>query len=261
MSYIPRSSTTRISSALVLVAFVVAACGSSTQQAPTVPASAPSASSLAQSPGVPGASPSSPDQTPGIPSPDLPPVEHTPLPAGPSFKLKAFASRVVVADLGIDLPIISGDLQPPPSYPYCDVAAYVTRFVQPYEPGLTYISAHAQKGMFLPLLRASEVDDGASLIGQTIQVYVSDGRLFGYTVTQVVRHAIDYSVLETIPLDEQTLILQTSEGVYGTVEKLQVVATLSSQETVDLATANPVPHPRDCEPTPTESPATASATP
>jgi len=161
--------------------------------------------------------------------------------------------------MDIDLPVISGDVQPPPSYPFCDVAAYVTRFSQPYETGVTYISAHAQKGMFLPLLQAERADNAQQLIGREIDVYTSDGGMFVYKVDQVVLHATDYAILDSIPLDQHELILQTSEGPYGTIEKLQVVASLQSQTTVPLADANPEPHPRDCEPTPSPEWSTSPA--
>ena len=160
----------------------------------------------------------------------------------------------MVASQGIDLPIISGDLQPPPNYPFCDVAAYVTRFSQPYETGITYISAHAQRGMFAPLLKASENADGAELLGQSVEVYVSDGRRFDYRVERVVRHATDYAVLAELALDQRWLVLQTSEGPYGTVEKLQVVASYQGESTVDLSQANPAAAPRECEPDPTPAP-------
>jgi hypothetical protein len=178
-------------------------------------------------------------------------VARTPGPSVPRvapLQPPAVASRISIASLRVDLPIVSGDLQPPPNYPYCDVAAYVTRFNQPYEPGLTYISAHAQRGMFLPLLEASERNEGAELLGQKVDVYVSDGRLFTYTINRVVRHATDYSVVAVIPLSEQLLILQTSEGPYGTIEKLQVVAELTGESAGVLADANPPAIPRGCEP-------------
>lgn len=170
------------------------------------------------------------------------------LPRVPPLQPPAYASRVVIEDLDIDLPVVSGDLQPPPNYPFCDVAAYVTRFGQPYEMGVTYISAHAQSGMFAPLLMASERADGAELVGMKVQVFVSDGRRFDYVIERVVRHAVDYAVLAELPLDEQVLILQTSEGRYGTIEKLQVSAAFESETTVEPAVAAPEPSPRDCRP-------------
>jgi hypothetical protein len=171
------------------------------------------------------------------------------VPRVPALQPPAYASRVIIPDLGVDLPVISGDLHPPPSYPFCDVAAYVTRFNQPYEPGVTYISAHAQRGMFLPLLDASQRNDGEELLGRTVDVYVADGRAFTYRISLVVRHATDYAVVGQLPLEEQHLILQTSEGPYGTLEKLQVVATLETVSTVSAAEANPPASPRACEPT------------
>lgn len=170
------------------------------------------------------------------------------VPSVPALVPPAYASRVVVPDLGIDLPVISGDLQPPPSYPLCDVAAYVTRFNQPYEPGITYLSAHAQRGMFLPLLEASLRADGQELLGQRIDVYTSDGRRFGYRIESVVRHAVDYAVVTGLAAEQRYLILQTSEGPYGTLEKLQVVAIYEEETTVDPVEAAPEPRPRDCRP-------------
>jgi hypothetical protein len=163
--------------------------------------------------------------------------------------------------MDIDLPVISGDVQPPPSYPFCDVAAYVTRFSQPYEPGITYISAHAQQGMFLPLLRASERDDGAELLGMDVIVYVSDGRTFTYEINRVVRHATDYSALNELDLSGRHLVLQTSEGPYGTTEKLQVFAELTGEGTAGTEVANPVPAPRDCEPESSDATASPSDAP
>lgn len=177
------------------------------------------------------------------------------LPHVPPLQPPAFASRIVLSGLGIDLPVVSGDLMPPPSYPLCDVAAYVTLFGQPYEQGITYISAHAQRGMFAPILAASERNDGQEMIGMKVSVFVSDGRRFDYRISRIVRHATDYSVVDQIPLDVQTLIMQTSEGVYGTLPKVQVIANFESETTVDLADANPEPHPRDCDPTHAHSPA------
>lgn len=150
--------------------------------------------------------------------------------------------------MGIDLPVISGDLQPPPSYPFCDVAAYVTRFEQPYDLGITYISAHAQEGMFLPLLEASRRNQGDSMLGMRVDVYTNDGMRYGYTIERVVRHAVDYEVINSLPLDERRLILQTSEGPFGTTEKLQIVAVPVDEGPVDPAEANPEPSPRDCRP-------------
>lgn len=221
---------------------------------PSAPVAATPASPASPASGAQPVSQASPSEAPRTPGPSVPRV--------PALQAPAYASRVVIAGLGIDLPVISGDLQPPPSYPFCDVAAYVTRFNQPYEPGITYISAHAQRGMFLPLLKASERNDGQELLGQTVDVFVADGRAFTYRIDQVVRHATDYAIVGQLPLDGQRLILQTSEGPYGTLEKLQVVATLEGESTVIPAEANPPASPRLCEPTtPPASSSSPSASP
>jgi len=164
------------------------------------------------------------------------------------------ATRIVIASQDIDLPIISRDKrikgQGPDKYPPCDVALYHTAFQQPGDPGTTYIYAHARDGMFLPLLLASQHQDGASIIGALVQVYTSDDREYVYQITQVKRHALDFSLALDAPPGSQQLILQTSEGPRGTVPKLQILA-----EPVDVLDAsshdsNPKPHPRACYSTP-----------
>ena len=54
-----------------------------------------------------------------------------------------------------------------------------------------------------------------------------------YQVTQVKRHALDFSLALDAPPGSQQLILQTSEGPRGTVPKLQVLA-----EPVDVLDAS-----------------------
>jgi hypothetical protein len=161
----------------------------------------------------------------------------------------SFASRVVVPEMAIDLPVVSGDLRPPPNYPYCDVAAYLTFLAQPDEPGTTYITAHAQDGMFLPILEASERDDGREMLGMTADVYTTDALRYRYEIWQVQRHITDRGIAtEGLAPDERRLILQTSEGPYGTPDKLAIAARLVSIERVDRATAMPQAEPRDCTP-------------
>nr|MBA3852699.1 hypothetical protein [Chloroflexota bacterium] len=237
-------------SLILSAAFVLlAACGSSPDQVASPVAAA----------GTPAPSPSSPPQgtlAPDATTPTPPQASRPPLLQPP-----AYASRVTVVESGIDLPVVSGDLQPPPNYPFCDVAAYVTRFGQPYETGVTYISAHAQEGMFLPLLEASQRRDGQELIGQRVDVYTNDGMRYGYRIERVKRHAEDYEILAELPLDERRLILQTSEGPFGTTEKLQVLAVPVDESPVDIAEATPEADPRDCRPEELTGGATASPGP
>ena len=86
------------------------------------------------------------------------------------------------------------------------------------------------------------------MIGMRADVYTNDGRRFSYTIDRVVPHQTDYSVISTIPFEQRTLILQTSEGVYGTLEKLQVLATFVEEAPVDVEEATPEARPRDCRP-------------
>jgi hypothetical protein len=196
-----------------------------------------------------GASPSlDPNATPTpvyltSPSPFDP--NATPDPNG-----RAFASRIRIPSLRIDLPVVSSDLYVPgnaDSYPLCDVATFMREYMQPGELGTTYIYAHAQHGMFAPLLKASLTDDGASLIGSLIEVYTSNDELHLYEIYLVKRHATDLSLADAPP-GVQMLVLQTSEGVSGTIPKLQVAARPISVVPASPIDANPVPHPRVCLP-------------
>lgn len=158
-------------------------------------------------------------------------------------------SRIVVRDLGIDLPVVSGDLivaGNAPDYPLCDVAQYLTTYRHPDRPGTTtWIYAHARPGMFLSLLETSEKGDGAALIGSKVEVYSTGGRRYTYRVTEVHRHAVDRSLALVSP-EARRLVLQTSEGPRGTVPKLQVAADFISVTSSTMAEAMPPAVPRDC---------------
>jgi len=102
------------------------------------------------------------------------------------------ATRIRIPALNIDLPIIPGDEVIAGNvdfYPLCDVAMFMPGFVQPGQAGTTYIYAHAQRGMFLPLLRASLVDDGVALVGSLVEVYTSTNEVHVYEIATVKRHA------------------------------------------------------------------------
>lgn len=194
-----------------------------------LPAGSPSAT-VGQSPGA--ASPS-PSVVPGDP---------------------AIATRVVVPSLEIDLPIVSPDLvvpnQGPGPYPPCDVAIYHLAFVQPGEPGTTYLYGHARDGMFLPLLTGAEHQNGAGMISSLVEVYTDDDLRYVYAITVVKRHALDFSIAENVPAGVSQLVMQTSEGPRGTVPKLQVLAELQDVLPADHAAAHPKAKPRGCYNTP-----------
>jgi hypothetical protein len=206
---------------------------------------------------APGAASS--DQPNGVPSTPRPSPTPSGVPLNPSARPtpiatpaagRGFASRIRIPSLGIDLPVVAGDLVVPGNqgfYPLCDVAMYLPDYVQPGEAGATYIYAHAQRGMFAPLLKASQVADGAAMIGGLIEVYSSDDVLHLYEIYVVKRHALDLSLADTDP-GEHILVLQTSEGPSGTIPKLQVAARPISEVPATHTDANPVAAPRVCVP-------------
>jgi len=225
--------------ALLALASMLAACGeepsgagSSTQPLermdPTPHTAEPSESAAGPSP--------APTFQPG-PSPSIEPESAS------------RASRIVLESLGIDLPVVPGDLQVagnPPGYPLCDVAQYSPAYRQPGQTGTTYLYAHAQEGMFLPLLEASRSNDGRSLDGVEVIVYTEDGRAHRYEIFSVIRHATDHRIADTVRPGDRRLVLQTSEGPSGTVPKLQVAARHVSSEPDDGDPAPPPAAPRVC---------------
>jgi hypothetical protein len=186
----------------------------------------------------------SPSVAAASPTPS-PSIAASPSPSGSPEP--SVASRVVVPALRIDLPIVAQSFGPGKgAYPLCDVAQYLEIFGQPSELGTTYLYAHAREGMFLPLLKASERNNGRALIGDLVQVYTADGGLYLYEIFRVKRHSRDFTLADDVPLGEQRLILQTSEGPKGTVPKLQVAARLVSVGSAPIDEANPKPKPKDC---------------
>ena len=168
----------------------------------------------------------------------------TPDPSASAAAVARVATRVVVPALGIDLPVI---LQPGSanSFPPCNVAMYIQQLHQPGQPGATYIYAHARTGMFLPILTASQANNGKSMIGMLVEVYTSDNMEFLYEITTVHRHITDLS--SAFSTTDETLWLQTSEGPRGTIQKVQVVAKPLSSGPADPAAAHPTPHPVFCQ--------------
>ncbi|MEO8273006.1 MAG: hypothetical protein ABI620_02935 [Chloroflexota bacterium] len=161
----------------------------------------------------------------------------------PTFPAGRVATRIVIRRLSIDLPVM---LQTDNYglFPLCDVALYQPLFGQPGQGRATYIYAHARVGMFLPLLRQSEVNDGAKLKGMLVEVYTSDDWRYVYTITEVRRHTHDLN--DAAATTTERLWMQTSEGPIGTVPKLQVVADFLSAEKTDPKSAHPAAHPKIC---------------
>jgi hypothetical protein len=170
--------------------------------------------------------------------------------AAPREGPRTAATRVAIPALGIDLPVVSEFVTldgNEPDYPLCDVAQYMAGYLDPGQPGTTYIYAHARPGMFLPLLEASLIEEGRSLIGMDALVYTSDARQYTYRMFLVKRHATDFSIANDLVAGEQRLVLQTSEGPRGTVAVLQVAARLVSTAVANPDDANPPAHPTVCQ--------------
>jgi hypothetical protein len=169
----------------------------------------------------------------------LPPLGSGAPPTTAPIPADRTVTRVRVAALGIDLPVIRS------ASVVCDVALeYLDpRLGVPGQGRATYLYAHAQAGMFLPLLTQSQVSNGSKMKGMVVEVWTNDDQRFLYVITKVLRHVPAASAFDApFAVKTDQVWLQTSEGK-GTQPKLQVVAELLSQETVDHAQANPTPHP------------------
>jgi hypothetical protein len=159
----------------------------------------------------------------------------------------AIPIRIRVPSLGIDLPVVSSERTVPGNsrdYPLCDVAQYWDIYDLPGAPGTTWIYAHAQPGMFLPLFLTADSTAGAGLMGAEVTLQLRGGRLLRYRIDEVKQHALDRRIARRNRPGQHRLILQTSEGPPGTVPKLQVAARLVGAEWTDEAA--PVPKPRAC---------------
>ena len=167
----------------------------------------------------------------------LPPIgSATPAPT-PSPDPNRVATRVRVAALGIDLPVVKG----PKGYPYCDVAMYLKEFGQPGQGRATYLFAHARPGMFEPLLKTK----GVRMVGNIVEVWTSDDQLFLYEITEVRRDQRNLDDAQGATTEQ--LWLQTSEGPHGTPGKTQVIAMpLDVQPADPPSDAHPKAKPRNC---------------
>ena len=173
----------------------------------------------------------------------LPPPSSPGPVTSPSAPAGRVATRVRIAALRIDLPVVK-PAGGPDAYPQCDVAMYLQELGQPGEGRATYLYAHARAGMFLPILDASLVQNGKTMLGMVVEVWTSDDQHFLYEITEVRRHQV--TLQDAIDAPGEELWLQTSEGPRGTPGKTQVVAMPLSQGAADQADAHPVAKPVDC---------------
>jgi len=170
----------------------------------------------------------------------LPPL----ISAGPSGSAPvqaAIATRVVVLALKIDLPVVASPAHE--QFPLCNAAEYLSLDKLLGYPGLPqaiYLYAHARKSMFLPLLTASKVNNGAAMIGMWVEIYTDDNQRHVYQVTRVLRHVAGSAALdEAANATTDQLWLQTSEGPVGDPNKLQVVAEPIGVLAASAADAHP----------------------
>jgi hypothetical protein len=181
------------------------------------------------------------DPMSGMTLPPDPSLDASASPAGaPSPAAGAVATRIVIARLGIDLPVI----RQAPGYPACDVAMYLVSLKQPGQGGVTYVYAHARTGMFLPLLTQSRINNGAAMLGMAVEVYTEDSRKHTYQVSEVRRHIVDLRA--AFAWQGESVWLQTSEGPNSTYPKLQLVSTWVATEGADFEAAHPDPQPVRC---------------
>ena len=189
--------------------------------------------------------------TPAFVVPSLPPVDGSAPPTvEPSADPHRVATRVVIEQLGIDLPVIP---QPNASYPSCNVAMYFQApgLGQPGNGRSTYLYAHARTGMFGPLYERAILgrSGGAkSLLGMLVLVYTSDDHVYEYSITRVYPHVkADSHFLDgPLAVTSETLWLQTSTGPNGRYPKLQVVAEPFYVDVATHADAHPKAHPVNC---------------
>lgn len=153
------------------------------------------------------------------------------------------ATRIVVPRLGIDLAVIKHPAEAG-DFPLCGVAEYYQALGQPGSGRATYLYAHAARGMFLPLLTASRVDNGSGMLGMTVEVYTSDNMLFLYKVVEVRRHQT--SILPAFEDHVGLLWLQTCEGPTLDTPKVFVIGQEVSVAPSSIGAAHPTPHAWQC---------------
>ena len=187
-------------------------------------------------------------RTPAPPSASPPPdvgLEDAGLPTLlPESVLARVPTRVVVRGLGIDLAVVAPPGPTSRRFPDCNVAEFLPTLSRPGRPGTTFLYAHARAGMFLPILEASLIREGRSIVGLRVDVFTSDDRLFTYEVTEVLRHVV--SLDDAFRATSEHLILQTSEGPRGTPGKTMLVARPLGETDADPEAAHPEAEPLRC---------------
>lgn len=139
--------------------------------------------------------------------------------------------RQGVLGAGIDLAVVRS----PKGYPYCNVAMYMGALNQPTEPGVTFLFAHARRGMFLPLLNQWLKNRGVNMIGLKVYVYTSNSMMHTYVVQKVWKSKTMSGAYTT----QEKLWLQTSTGPNYTYPKLFLEAKRTESTSVSWSEAHP----------------------
>jgi LPXTG-site transpeptidase (sortase) family protein len=105
--------------------------------------------------------------------------------------------RVVLPELGIDLPIIEGDGQDVPLYK----AAHYPSMAWPGQGNRSMIYAHARLGMFGPLFNAK--------VGNLVEIQRSNGTVLKYTIREYFPRWPVYDLKYLQPTDHEELVLLT----------------------------------------------------
>lgn len=151
-------------------------------------------------------------------------------------------SEVAVPHLAIDLPVTEGTQGPT----LCGVAYHLPQSAQPGAHGAVYLYANPRKGMFLPLLTASQTADGKALIGLRIVVTTNTGWQVTYLISEVHRH---WSPSQPPPVYDPSVApqvwLQTGEGPTGS-PNLLIRGDLYDVAPADTRVSQLSPHPVAC---------------
>jgi LPXTG-site transpeptidase (sortase) family protein len=184
--------------AVVAAVVVVVTIGSLPRGA--IPASGAAASTTLQSPTAPTSQPTlAATATSMAPS-------RSPGPAG------NVAVRVVIPRLGIDLPIVEGDGMAAPM----GEAAHFPGTAWPDAHSNTYIYAHAQEGMFLPLWNAK--------VGDEVRLTLRDSQQRCFRVSEVIPKVPWNDTSYLLPTPDERLTLQTSTSYTPTAPRFVVIA-------------------------------------
>ncbi|MGI8608417.1 MAG: sortase domain-containing protein [Candidatus Dormibacteria bacterium] len=131
--------------------------------------------------------------------------DQSPAAAEPVFHISTDDSkaRVKIPQLGIDLPLIRGDGTNVPLYK----AAIHPALSPPGDGVRSMVYAHAQNGMFGPLLAAAQAGTGG--VGDTVEVDRSDGRVLHYVIRQFFPRWPIHDTRWLQPVQHEELILVT----------------------------------------------------